>query len=106
MKLIDEIKKAEEQGEILKKNADLEGQQLLQKTREKGAKDLAALDQAKDRLMEKELEKARKTIDTEMVKIKAEYELSIKRIDESHKKRKDKTVQQIQEIILKWPSSQ
>ena len=106
MKLIEEIKKAEEQGEILKKNADLEGQQLLQKTREKGAKDLAALDQAKDNLMEKELQKARKTIDTEIAKIKAGYEQSIKKIDESHKKSKDRTIQRIQEIILKWPSSQ
>lgn len=89
----------------MKKNADSEGQQLLQKTRDKGEKDLAALDAARDKQLERELEKAKKIVDAESVKIKAEYEQSMKKMDESYKKNKERTIKKIQEIILKWPSS-
>lgn len=105
MKLIEEIKKAEEQGELLKKNAALEGQKLVQKARERGDRDLAALDSARDKELEKELEKAKKTIDKKIANITAEYEQSTKKIDESFKKNREKTIRQIQDIILKWPSS-
>jgi vacuolar-type H+-ATPase subunit H len=106
MKLIEEIKKAEEKGEILKKNALDEGQSLVEKAREKGEKDLAALDDFREKQLEKALDRAREIVDSEVAKIDAEHEKALKAINESYKKNKDKTIKKIQEIILKWPSSQ
>jgi vacuolar-type H+-ATPase subunit H len=105
MKLIEEIKKAEEKGEKFKKNAAIEGQGLIQKTREKGEEELAALDAAKDKLIEKELTKAKKKIDAEVAKMDAQHEQNIKKIKDSYKKNKEKAVQKIQDLILKWPFS-
>lgn len=105
MKLIEEIKKAEEKGEILRKNAATEGQSLVEKAREKGEKDLAALDDMKEKQLEKALDKAKQVVGAEITKIDAEHDRVLKDINESHKKNKDKSIKKIQEIILKWPSS-
>ena len=105
MKLIEEIKKAEEKGEILKKNAAKEGQSLVEKAREKGEKDLAALDDMKEKQLEKSLDSAKKIVGAEITKIDAKHEQALKDINESYKKNKDKTIKKIQEIIIKWPSS-
>jgi len=105
MKLIEEIKKAEEKGEILKKKAVSEGQSLVEKAQEKGEKDLAVLDDMKEKQLEKALDKAKQVVGAEITKIDAEHEQVLKDIDQSFKKNKDKTIKKIQEIILKWPSS-
>ncbi|MGB7054138.1 MAG: hypothetical protein WBE28_02315 [bacterium] len=106
MKLIEDIKKAEEKGEILKKNAEIEGQQLIEKAREKGEKELAALDSDKERLMEKELVKAQKKIVAEIEKMATQHAENLKKIDDLYEKNKKKAVNEIQDLILKWPSSQ
>ncbi|MDH4210483.1 MAG: hypothetical protein OEV79_03455 [candidate division WOR-3 bacterium] len=106
MKLIEEIKKAEEKAEILKKNTVSEGQSLVEKAREKGEKDLAALDDLREKQLGKALDKAQQIVGSEVAKIDAEHEQASKEINESYKKNKDKTIKRIQEIILKWPSSQ
>ncbi len=105
MKLIEEIKKAEEKGEILKKSAENNGQALLEKAREKGEKDLSALEEMKEKTLEKEIAQAQQVVKTEIAKIDAENEEILDRINKSYKKNKDKTIKKIQEIILKWPSS-
>ena len=105
MKLIEEIKKAEEKGEILKKRAESKGQALLEKAREKGEKDFSALEEMKEKTLEKELAKAQQIVKTEVAKIDAENEKILDSVNKSYKKNKDKTVKKIQEIILKWPSS-
>ena len=105
MKLIEEIKKAEEKGENLKKNAKIEGENLIEKTREKGEKELVALDEAKDKLIEKELAKAHKKIDVEIEKMDIQHGQSLKKIKDAYNKNKVKAIQKIQDLILKWPSS-
>ncbi len=105
MKLIEEIKKAEEKGEILKKNAVNEGQSLVEKAREKGEKDLAALDDLREKQLQRALDNAQQIVGSEVAKIDAEHEHALREINELHKKNKDKTIKKIQEIILKWPSS-
>jgi len=105
MKLIEEIKKAEEKGEKFRKNAAIEGQNLIEKTREKGEKELADLDKIKDKLIENELIKAKKKIDAEVAKMDAQYEQNLKKIKDSYKKNKEKAIKKIQDLILKWPSS-
>lgn len=105
MKLIEDIKKAEEKGEILKKNAEIEGQQLIEEAREKGEKELAALDSDKERLMEKELVKAQKKIVAEIEKMATQHAENLKKIDDLYEKNKKKAVNEIQDLILKWPSS-
>jgi hypothetical protein len=106
MKLIEDIKKAEEKGEILKKNAEIEGQQLIEKAREEGEKEIAALDSDKERLMEKELVKAQEKILVEIEKMAAQHAENLKKIDDLYKKNRKKAVNEIQDLILKWPSSQ
>jgi vacuolar-type H+-ATPase subunit H len=106
MKLIEDIKKAEEKGEISKKNAEIEGQRIIEKAREKGEKEIAALDSDKEKLMEKELVKAQKKIDAEIEKMDAQHAENLKKIDDLYKKNKRKAVAKIQDFILKWPSSQ
>lgn len=105
MKLIEDIKKAEEKGEILKKNAEIEGQQLIEKAREKGEKELTTLDSDKERLMEKELVKAQKKIAAEIEKMATQHTKNLKKIDDLYEKNQKKAVNEIQDLILKWPSS-
>ncbi|UCD06363.1 MAG: hypothetical protein JSV98_03810 [candidate division WOR-3 bacterium] len=105
MKLIEEIKKAEEKGEILKKNAASGGQALIEKARKAGEEELTALDEWREKELKTALDKAQKNIDSEVKKIDAEHEKTLKKINELYKKNKDITIKKIQEIILKWPYS-
>jgi hypothetical protein len=106
MKLIEEIKKAEEKGEILKKNAEIEGQQLLDKAREMGEKEITNLDAVKEKMTEKELAEAKKIIDAEMRKLDAEQSKILKKINDMFEKNKSKAIDKVQDLILKWPLSQ
>jgi hypothetical protein len=105
MKLIQDIKKAEEEGEALKKNAEIEGQKLIEQTRDKGEKEFASLDAIREHSVEKELARAHKVIEDEMRKLDAEQAKNIKKINEMYENNKEKAVKAIQNLILKWPSS-
>lgn len=105
MKLIEEIKKAEEKGEILKKNAASEGRVLIEKTRKAGERELTALDEWREKELKTALDAAQRNVSGEVKKIDAEHEKILRKINELYKKNKDKTIKKIQEIILKWPYS-
>ena len=105
MKLIQEIKQAEEKGENLKKNAGIEGQKLIELTRDKGEKAIAALDKTKEQLLDKTLTEAQKTIRVEIGKMNTEHEQNLKKIDDLYEKNKQKAIEKTQDLILKWPSS-
>lgn len=105
MKLIEEIKQAEEKGESFKKKAEIEGQNLIENTRKKGEKELVALEATRDKLIEKELTNAKRKIDGEVRKMEVRHEQNLKKIKDSYKKNKEKAIQKVQDIILKWPSS-
>jgi vacuolar-type H+-ATPase subunit H len=106
MKLIEDIKKAEEKGENLKKNAEIEGQQLIEKARSKGDKEIAALDSDKEKLLEKDMAKAQKKIAAEINKMDAQHAETLKKINTLYEKNEKKAIDKIQDLILKWPSSQ
>jgi len=106
MKLIDEIKKAEEEAEQLKKNAEIEGQKLIEGERECIKKDLAALEQEKEKLLKKSLQEAKMAADEAIKKLQMEYKNQRKKIENLCKRNKEKAVKKVQEIIIKWPLSQ
>ncbi|MGD8978508.1 MAG: hypothetical protein PVI51_06390 [candidate division WOR-3 bacterium] len=106
MKLIEDIKKAEEKGENLKKNAEIEGQQLIDKARKKGEKEIAALDSDKEKLLEKKMAKAQEKIAAETKKMDAQHAETLKKINALYEKNEKKAIDKIQDLILKWPSSQ
>ena len=106
MKLIDDIKKAEEKGENLKKNAEIEGQKLIEKAREKGDKEIAALESDKEKLLEQEMVRAQQKIAAETKKMDAQHAEALKKINALYEKNEKKAIDRIQSLILKWPSSQ
>jgi len=105
MKLIEDIKKAEETAEKLKKEAEIEGQSLLEKERESGKQKFAALDDEKEKLIKIKLAEAQKTADGEVAKLKKEHEKDINKLKGAYNKNKEKALKEVQEIILKWPLS-
>ncbi len=105
MKLIEDIKKAEDRAEKLKKEAEIEGQKLLEKERESGKQKFAALDIEKERLAKTKLAEAKKTADGEIAKLKKEHEKDINKLKGAYNKNKEKALKEVQEIILKWPLS-
>jgi F0F1-type ATP synthase membrane subunit b/b' len=90
MKLLEEIKEAEEKAENMKKNAEIEGQKLIERTRAQGEKDMSALDHSKDALLEQELNKTRKAIDKEIKNLAHQHEQTIKKIMELYDKNKNR----------------
>ena len=74
MKLIDEIKKAEEKAEKFKKEAEIEGQKLLEKERKNGEKEFTTLVDEKEKLLKEKLAEAKKIADNEIKKLQKEYE--------------------------------
>jgi len=105
MKLIDEIKKAEEHAEKMKKEAQDQGQKLVEQERENAKTSMAALDEEREKLMKSKLEQARRAAATDVKKLQKEHDDAIKHIDHAYKKNKDKAIEKVHEIILKWPSS-
>jgi len=105
MKLIEDIKKAEEKAENLKKEAEIEGQRLLEKERESGKQKFAALDNEKERLAKIKSAEAKKTADGEIAKLMKEHEKDISKLKGAYNKNKEKALKEVQEIILKWPLS-
>ena len=106
MKLIEDIKKAEEKAEKLKQEAEIQGQKLLDKEHENGEKEFAGLDHEKEKLLEENLAQAKKSADKEIEKLQKEHEKDITKVKNSYKNNKNKSITKVQEIILKWPSSQ
>ena len=106
MKLIEDIKKAEEKAEKLKQEAEIQGQKLVNIEHENGEKEFAGLDNEKEKLLEEKLAQAKKSADKEIEKLQKEHEKDIIKVKNSYKNNKDKSVKKVQEIILKWPSSQ
>lgn len=105
MKMLEEIKRAEEKGEAMKKDAELEGQRLLQQAREKGESALAALVGEKEERLARALQDAHAIAEAEIAKLDRAHEQAVKKIEETYKKNKDKAIKKAQEIILRWPSS-
>ena len=106
MKLIEDIKKAEEKAEKLKQEAESQGQKLLDKEHENGEKEFAGLNHEKEKLLEENLAQAKKSADKEIEKLQKEHEKDITKVKTSYKNNKNKSITKVQEIILKWPSSQ
>lgn len=105
MKLIDEIKKAEEKAEKIKKEAEIEGQKLLEKEQSNASTEQAQLGEYKEEITEKKLTLAREEADKDIEKLNKNHQIEIKKLRESFKNNKSKAVKSVQEIILKWPSS-
>lgn len=105
MKLIDEIKKAEEKAEKIRKEAEIEGQKLLEKERANAAKNLAQLDDHRDKVTEKKLAQAKQEADHDIERLEQQHKTEIKKIKESYSKNQNKAIISVQDIILKWPSS-
>lgn len=106
MKLIEDIKKAEEQAEKLKQDADKKGRSLIEQEREKGKKQLASLSETRGKLMEKKIAEAKRDADKETKKIEQEYNRTLAAMKDKHKKKKAKSIKEVQDLILKWPLSQ
>jgi len=106
MKLIEDIKKAEENAEKLKKEAEIQGQKLLDIEHENGEKEFTGLDNEKEKLLEENLAQAKKSADKKIEKLQKEHEKDITKVKNSYKNNKNKSITKVQEIILKWPSSQ
>jgi len=106
MKLIEDIKKAEEKAENLKKEAQHKGEELLEKTRKTSEKALAALDEIREKLLKDKLAQAHTMADKEIEKAKRAHETELKKIRDSFASKKDQAVKKVQEILLTWPSSQ
>lgn len=105
MKLIDEIKKAEERAEKMKKDAEIEGQKIVEQEREYARRSLAALDKEREKAISTKLKQARDAAEKDIKKIQAEHDDHIKHIEQAYMKNKDKALKKVHEIIIKWPSS-
>jgi vacuolar-type H+-ATPase subunit H len=105
MKLIDEIKKAEEKAEKKRKDAEIQGQKLLEKEQENAAQDMAALNEHKEKLTQKKLAQAREQADKDIKDLDKKHQGEIENLRKKHKKIKNNAVKTIQELIIKWPSS-
>ena len=105
MKLIDEIKTAEENAEKSRKEAEKKGQRILEKEREHGEKELGSLIEERERLLGKNLAEANKTADLEIKKLQDRHKQDINKLKLSYEKNRKTAVKKVQEIILKWPSS-
>ena len=106
MKLIDEIKKAEEKAEKMKKEAEIEGQKLLERVRDNASNAFAQLEVYREKLTEKELAQAKEKADKDIKVLEQKHQAEIKSLEKSFKDNKSSAVKKVQEIILKWPSSQ
>ncbi|UCC12117.1 MAG: hypothetical protein JSW02_00875 [candidate division WOR-3 bacterium] len=105
MKLIDEIKKAEERAEKMKKEAEIEGQKIIEQERESARRSIAALDEEREKVTVAKLKQARDAAEKEIKKLQKEHDENIKHIEHAYKKNKDKAIKKVHEIIIKWPSS-
>ena len=105
MKLIDEIKKAEERAEKMKKDAEIEGQKIVEQERENARRSMAALDEEREKLTADKLKRARDAAEKDIKKLQKEHDENIRHIEQAFKKNKDKAIKKVHEIIIKWPSS-
>jgi V/A-type H+-transporting ATPase subunit G/H len=106
MKLIDDIKKAEEKAEKIKKEAEIEGQKLLEKERDSAARAFAELDEYQNKLAAEKLAQAGEKADKDIKVLDQTHHAEIKKMEKSFKENKNNAIKSVQEIILKWPSSQ
>lgn len=106
MKLIEDIKKAEEQAEKLKNDAEKKGRSLIEQEREKGEKQLTSLNEFRKELMEKKIAEAKRDADNEIKKLEQEYNRTLAAIRDKNKKKKAKSIKEVRDLILKWPLSQ
>ncbi len=105
MKLIDEIKKAEERAEKMKKEAEIEGQKIIEQERESARRSIAALDEEREKVTAAKLKQARDAAEKDIKKLQKEHDENIKHIEHAYKKNKDQAIKKVHEIIIKWPSS-
>jgi V/A-type H+-transporting ATPase subunit G/H len=106
MKLIDDIKKAEEKAEKMRKEAEIEGQNLLEKEKNNASKAFAQLEVYRDKLTEKKLAQAKEKADKDIEILDQKHQVEIKNLEKSFKDNKSGAIKKVQDIILKWPSSQ
>lgn len=105
MNLIDEIKEAEEKALKLKKDAQQKGQFLVENERNEGENRLLALENKKAELIKEELTRIKKVIEEKIKKLQEKEQETTQKIQTSYKNNREKVIKEIQEIILKWPSS-
>lgn len=106
MKLIEDIKRAEEKAEKLKEKAREKGEKVLEKARKTGEDARAALAETREKLINDKLTEARTLADKEIKRAQKAHEAEMKKIKDVFKSKKDQAVKKVQELILKWPSSQ
>jgi hypothetical protein len=105
MKLIEEIKKAEEKAEKLKKNADKEGQKLIEKERENAKKALAQAENDKEVLIDEIRAGVKSDVAKRTKEMEKEHKKALDTLIKNAQKHKDNAVKKAQEIIIAWPSS-
>jgi len=106
MKLIEEIKKAEETAEKLKKEAYQKGQEQVETERDEARKALAAIGDEKETRFAHARQEAQVEA-AKMIKVMdKEHDQELAQLDEKASKQKKKAIQRVQETIIAWPSSQ
>jgi hypothetical protein len=106
MKLIEEIKKAEEKAENLKKKADTEGLNLIEAAEEEGKKKLNTLGQEEENLIKKKRKAAKEAADKDIAKLEQEHNTALKNLKHTYQKNKAKAIKKAQDLIISWPLSQ
>ena len=106
MKLIEEIKKAEETAEKLKKDAYREGQKRVEKEREAARQALADLGDEKETRFANVLSEAQGEVEKLIEEMETEHKKEIAKLRETARKNKKQALKKVQETIITWPSSQ
>ncbi len=105
MKLLEEIKQAEEEGERLKQEAELKGKKDIDDMLEKMNSGLDGLDAEKEKIFEHARQKAEENAAKQIESLSKDHKKRIAKLEKDFEKNKAKAMKKMQEIILKWPSS-
>ncbi|OGC42029.1 hypothetical protein A2Y85_07730 [candidate division WOR-3 bacterium RBG_13_43_14] len=105
MKLIEEIKQAEEKAEKLKQEAERKGQKNVDEMLEKMNAELAGLDDEKEELFKEARQQAEKAAKKQIAILSEDHKKELMKLEKNFEKNKNKTIKKMQEIFLKWPSS-
>jgi len=105
MKLIEEIKQAEEKAEKLKQEAERKGQKDVDDLLEKMNAELAGLDAEKEKMFEEARQKAEKNAKKQIDIMSEDHTKEIAKLEKNFEKNKDKAIKKVQEIFIKWPLS-
>ena len=105
MKLIEEVKKTEQKAEKMKKDAEKQGQELLDTEHDKAKKAIIDLEQEQEIIIKKKRAEAAAQAEKRIAQLKQKYDKELEAVKKSFEKNKEKAVEAVQKIILQWPSS-